>query len=270
MNAKILIALILFAAFAAGGIVVMRKMGWIGSSPVKAKGARSTDAPDDEGLSMQKWQPVADVRGTAVIQKDGTAICYVKVACKNNSLLNRSEQADEAAALAPALASQQSPFKIMHIQRPVDSSANLARLEARDAEYERRIVQMGSADGLGRLEAMERRQLDVRRRVLGHYRRHAEAELRTSGRMTSEGYICLPAPYSTGNEEVAYQQARDMRDRLKAAGYTSRILWGEEALALGLAYQGSHRTKFENTGPDALSPLVRGLNDMAATDGEEA
>lgn len=270
MSTKVLIALGLFAAIVAGGYLAMRKLGWIGAAPAKEKGSRGSGGADDEGPSVQGWQPVADVRGPAIIQKDGTAICYVKVACKNNSLLNRSEQADEAAALAPALASQQSPFKIMHIQRPVDSSANLARLEARDAEYERRIVQMGPADGLGRLEAMERRQLEVRRRVLGHYRRHAEAELRASGRMTSEGYICLPAPYSTGNEEVAYQQARDMRDRLKAAGYTSRILWGEEAIALGLAYQGSHRTKLENTGPDALSPLVRGLNDMAASDGEGA
>ena len=261
---KIIVAIVLFAAFAAGALALMRRI--YSGRGLSAGGSDARAA--EEGQSTQDTLPVADVRGPVLLQRDGTAIAYVKVRCRNNSLLNLKELTADAAAIAPSLAAQTKAFKILHMQNPADSSANLALLESVDEGY---LRQLSSLDGGGgRHEAMLRRQTLARREALGHYKRHAELEVRQSDKMQSEAYVVLPVPFATGNEELAYRQACDMRDRLKAAGYASHVLWGEEIVALGLAYQGAHRTRGERTSPDYASPLVRGIHDASKEGSYEA
>lgn len=266
MNIKLIVAIAVFAIVAASVFAFVRQR----TAADAARAGRRTNPfgrSGGDGLdrSTQDALPVADIRGPVLLQRDGTAICYVKVSCKNNSLLNLKELTAEAAALAPCLASQTSALKIIHIQRPVDSSANLARLEACDEAYKRQLEGYALESGGSRRERMARAQTEARRAVLGNYHRHALLEVKQTKRMRSEAYIVLPVPYGVGNEATAYQKACDMRDRLKASGYTSHVLWDQEIVSLCLSYQGAHRTASENLDPNSVSPLVRGLNDTAYT-----
>lgn len=266
MNVKLIIAIAAIAAIAAAVFVLVRK---VSGHKAPSKRTAPQRAGSDEGSSTQEALPVADIRGPVLLQRDGAAICYVQVGCKNNSLLNLKELMAEASAFGPCLASQAHPLKIIHIQRPVDSSANLARLEACDEAYKRQLSAFAHIDATTRRETMARRQLEQRRMILGNYHRHALLEVKQNQKMRSEAYIVLPVPYGVGNEETAFQQACDMRDRLKASGYSSHVLWDSEIVSLCLAYQGAHRTATENLSPGAVSPLVRGLNDALPAAAEE-
>ena len=265
MNAKIIIAIIISSIVIAAALVIKKK--FFGNEPAKGvvkktslKKSQKVGVDDAiEELSTQEILPVADIRGPVLLQRDGTAICYVKVSCRNTSLLNLKELVAEASTLAPCLASQTTPFKVLHIQRPVDSSANLARLEACDEHYLKMLAScMGEAMSFRDRQA--RKQLDKRRWLLAHYKRHAELEVKQTAKTIAEAYICLPVRYSVGNEEMAYQLACDMRERLKASGYMSKVLWAEEIVSMCLAYQSAYRSSNENTSPYITSPLINGYD----------
>lgn len=260
---KVAIAAAAIVAIAALVVFLVRKV-------TKDPAAKSNERPAPyarfkdgvEERATQEIVPVADVRGPILLQKDGTCACYLRVELKNMSLYSPEELVADASSVAAALAGHtRGIIKILRIRRPADHAANLARLDACMADYDGRIQVEATSDDAGARRRAE--SLNARRKILARYRMHAEMESRRAGGSRADVYVCLYEPYGQGAEEAVWQAAADMRDRLKTAGYDAVPLWGEEIVAMGLAYEGDWRSANENRSPDALSPLVRGVNDGA-------
>ena len=264
MVLRLVLALFGVAAIAAAFAAVARRVGGplfgdpAAAGSLGAAARKGKDAFARSGRTAQDLVLAADIRGPALIQKDGTAVCYLKIECKNNSLLSPAELAGEAEAMATAISSIDRPFKMVHIQRPVDSSANLARLEQRRSALLRKAAEASSSKAEKRQKLQDR----VRIEVMSAQIRVAELEVKRAERMRSEVYFCLPATPSQGNEGVAYQAARDLQDALKASGYDARVLFGEEIVSFLLAYDGAYRAASERTDPDAPGPFVDGVGKL--------
>lgn len=262
MNGKIIIAIILIVVIGAALYVFTRKI--TGKQSLRES---STNAPSFSFGKTHKKETTqdriiaSDIKGNVLVQKDGTVVTFIKVSCKNNSLLNTEELVNETSATASAFSSQEKAFKIIHIQRPVDSSASLARYDELDVKYMSHINKLSALQKASLSERKQRQQFIVRRHMLSKYRSQAEREVKGGTKMKAEAYICLPCEYGVTNEDVAMQQARDFQDRLKAAGYNSEILYGEEIISFLLAYSGDYRSATENKSPYAISPLTYGVND---------
>ena len=217
-----------------------------GAGRARRKGP-AADA-DTEAGSTQSMTQAADIRGCALVQRDGTAVAYVKVEAKNNSLLNSEELVREIESTAKVIAGINHPFKIVHIQVPVDTTRNLAHMAEVDRDYQERIGRLGDS----RADNRARKQLEIRRATLANYRRIAEYEAKAATKMRSETYIVVPGEAP----EVAEQRARDLRGALKTNGYNSTVLFGEDIVSLHLSYLGAHRTMTENLTPYAGFPVV--------------
>lgn len=253
---KVVIALLIMAAVVLVVFVLAKRLS-PGASARDGKGKGA----DARAETTRGLVPAAFLKGPVLVQRDGTAVSYVKVACKNNSLCSVSELMAEARSTAAALVGQTRPFKLVHIQRPVDPSAEILRFERLAAETQR----IADAPANNASSRRAKRQAQARLSMQRYYLSRLRLEAKRGARMRSEAYFVLPVAPCPGSENLAYQRAKDLKDALKAAGYDAAILYGEEIVSFSLAYAGAHRTASENHDPHAITPLVAGFNGIERT-----
>ena len=253
---KLVVALIAMVGVVVLVAVLSRSMTK-GPRPLPFGGKRPCP---DEG-STRDLVPGAFLKGPVLVQRDGTAVSYVRVECKNNSLCSVAELMAEARSTASVLLGQNRPFKLIHIQRPVDPSAEILRFERLVTESERAVAARVNNASSRRVNRQASARLGIQRYYLSRLR----LEAKRGARMRSEAYFVLPVASCPGAEELSYQRAKDLKDALKSAGYAASILYGDEVVSFILAYEGSHRTASENRSPRTLTPLVAGFNDSSCS-----
>lgn len=263
MPIKLLVVLFLFAGFIFALVLIMKKLPGKNTSQKNSQSPsgvlnESTDNADIN--TTQNLLPIADIKGSALIQRDGNVVSFIKVDCKNYSLLNTSELIQEAESSASVFSSQNDSFKILRLQAPIDSSAHLAQLQKVDDAYERMIV---AADNTARGKRLHQ-QTQFRRELLSRYVESAEAEVKLTSRTKSEVYVCLPVTKGENKVDKAYIRAQDFVQRLKASGFSGKILFDEEIVSLLMLYFGTYRTVKENKNAYAVFPVVKGVNDISA------
>lgn len=252
---KIIVLVLGIVLLAAAAVIGKRFLDKL-AEPKGPDGADGEKKPDG-GKTAQDIMPLADIKGSVLVQRDGTAIAYVKVHCRNNSLLNTQELVRETEKTATALAAASSwPMKIIRLQRPVDSTRNIESLRSERARCVRAIAGLSPND---RETRMKREYTLERIRSIDASIDSLEASQRKGGAQRTECYIVLPVPLSPANERAAYNRAVDMRQALSNAGIEADVLTGPGIVSLIQNYMGDYRTASQVRDPYMVSPVVRGI-----------
>lgn len=273
MTWKAIVAAVLIVALLAGMLFVLRQIN--GGSKKKekkeekaGKGVHAATPAEDEGAQAPRKTtsdllPLADINDSVMVQKDGTAIAVVKVKCKNYSLLSTEEKVREAEATSVVLGSQShKPLKVIHIQRPVDSTESIV--------WMRRILEArrSAVASLGSRPEEKRAAVGLMRRneMLANLIEDESTHMKEAARTRADAYIILPVEPDVANEEAARQRARDMAEALRASGFSPSVLHAPSIVKLILDYFGSYRTENENFNPLTWTPVFTGVSQKEEDD----
>ena len=254
---KAIIAALGFVILVATAILGLRFLNKKTQTSSENTNKAQIEGTSDKTKTAQDIMPLADIKGSVLLQRDGTAIAYVRVHCRNNSLLNTLELVRETEKTATALAAASSwPMKIIRLQRPVDSTKNIESLRAERTRCVSAIAKLAP----GAREVSAKRDFMLERiRLLDASIETLEKTQRNGGVARTECYIALPVTLSVANERAAYSRAVDMRASLANAGIESEILDGTGIVNLIQSYMGDFRTSTQNHNPYVVTPLVRGV-----------
>lgn len=272
MSVKAIIGSILIAALVIAALLVLRKLNNPKASfiPKKKAGAKKKDARNegiadaDDGAEEDALPPkttadilpLADIQGPVFVQRDGCAVSVVKVKCKNYSLLSTEEKVREAEATSVVLGSQAHlPLKVIHIQRPVDSTESLVWMRKVLEARKTAIASLGSSKEDERTSSGLLRRNEMLQNLIDDEMLH----MKEAGRTKADAYVVLPVEKSVANEQAALQRARDMAEALRSSGFTPSILHPQSLMKLMLDYFGSYRTENENFNPQTWTPIFTGV-----------
>lgn len=256
---KAIIALVALIALVIAAVLALKFINKK-TTPEKLAHQEEGEAREDtQEKTTQDLMPIADIKGSVLVQKDGTAIAYVKVSCRNNSLQNTQELVRDTEKTATAIAAASSwPMKIIRLQRPVDSTRNIESLRSNRNRCVRNIATLSP----NKFEERQKREFELERiKNIDATIDVLEASQRNGGASNTNVYIVLPVEISVANEKLAYNRAVDMRAALSNAGIDAEVLTGPGIVSMIMSYMGDHRTSAQNVNPYKTMTIVRGVHD---------